>query len=259
MFVVITLLFALLTKVYSYANIINNRNISQGFPLVKTLFGKIFMTAKYWKSQKDSHFLKARRGDLQNMLDFLNANIGTVGKDQLMDLIATYAGFMGAGKKGPPFSQFMRDLGYYLGGLGPNSTPEVLQERKQFFSQLQLHLRERVEETIKAVNSDKPLHICNIERKIVVDPSLDRFVEEPLFEKMQSQDALGHETRKIDIAFADLLRDLDLRPSRFRICLKCRGVFYQPTLREKNYCSLRCAGAVRQARYEKRKREEVST
>ena len=215
------------------------------------------MKRNYWKSQKDPNLLKARRKDLEKMLDFLNADIRAIEKDQFVDLIATYASFMGGGKKGPPFSQFMRDLGYYLGGLGPNSAPEVLQERKQFFSELQSYLCARIEETIRAMNSGETLHLCNIQRRVVVKPSLDRFLEEPLVEEIRSQDPLEDEKRKIDIAFANIIRDLDLLPSRLRICLRCRGVFYQPTSRGKRYCSLWCADAVRQARYKKRKREKA--
>jgi len=92
---------------------------------------------------------------------------------------------------------------------------------------------------------------------VVVEPSLDRFVEEPLVEEIRHQNALEDEKRKIDIVFINIVGDLDLKPSRFRICLKCRAVFYQPTSRGKNFCSERCADAVRQARYKKRKREEA--
>jgi hypothetical protein len=232
-------------------------NVPQDFPLVNALFGKIFMTVKYWKSQKNPHFLKVRRNNLEHMLDFLNANIGTMGKDQLMDLVETYTRFIGGGQQGPPFSQFMQDHGYYFGGLGPNSSVGVLKERSQFLAELQSHLREIIEASIRGVNSGETLYLCNIQRRVVVEPSLDRFIEEALVEKIQSQDALEDEKRKIDIVFANIIRDLDLKPSRFRICLKCRKVFYQPTSRGKNFCSARCAGAVRQARYEKRKREKA--
>ena len=194
---------------------------------------------------------------MEKMLDFLNADIRAMGEDQLMDLVETYTRFMGAGKKGPPFSQFMRDLGYYLGDLGPNSSPEVLQERKQFFSELQFYLHARVEETIRAMNSGETIHLFNIQRRVVVEPSRDRFVEEPLVEEIQSQDALEDEKRKIDVAFANIMGDLDLRPSRFRICLRCGGVFVQPTSRGKRYCSLRCADAIRQRRFKERRSKEA--
>ena len=65
---------------------------------------------------------------------------------------------------------------------------------------------------------------------------------------------LEEEKRELDIRFAAFIRDLDLKPARFRKCMKCRKIFYQPTSRGKNYCSPRCAGAVRQLRYIKRKR-----
>jgi hypothetical protein len=218
------------------------------------------MNRKYWKSQKDPRFLKNRRKDLEKMLDFLNADIRSGEKDQLVNLVATYASFMGEWQRESPFFQFMRDLGYYLGDLVPDSPPEVLQERKEFFAELQLHLRARVEETVRAMKSGETLHLFNIQRRVMVEPSRDRFVEEPLVEEIRYQDALEDEKRKIDIAFANIVRDLDLRPSRLRICLRCRGVFYQPTNRGKHYCSLRCADAVRQGRYKKRKREaKVST
>jgi len=71
---------------------------------------------------------------------------------------------------------------------------------------------------------------------------------------MGESDTLEREKTRLDTLLADLLKDLNLIPSRFRICRRCGNIFYQPTGRAKHYCSERCAGAVRQARFVEKQR-----
>ena len=60
----------------------------------------------------------------------------------------------------------------------------------------------------------------------------------------------------LDARLTELVVSLDLKPSRFRKCGECGSYFYQPTTREKNYCSPRCAAKVRKRRFIDRKKEK---
>lgn len=64
------------------------------------------------------------------------------------------------------------------------------------------------------------------------------------------------EIEKIKVKFLELIFSLNLTPKRFKRCSKCLKYFYQPTARDTEYCSKECSGVVRQARYDKKKREE---
>ncbi len=57
-------------------------------------------------------------------------------------------------------------------------------------------------------------------------------------------------------ATIDFLRSYDLL--QFHKCAKkeCQKFFYQRTKRQKNYCSLRCAGTVRQRRFQEDKKKQ---
>jgi uncharacterized OB-fold protein len=55
------------------------------------------------------------------------------------------------------------------------------------------------------------------------------------------------EKRRVNLRLVDLIWNLDLKPGRFRKCLKCGKYFYQPASRERNYCSTK-GGEKRESR-----------
>jgi len=81
----------------------------------------------------------------------------------------------------------------------------------------------------------------------------DRFVESFTAHVSPEKNLQENAKTLLDLWLVDLIRELGLQPSRFSTCAKCGKFFYQPTSRAKIFCSKQCAGAVRQARYEKRK------
>ena len=212
----------------------------------------------YWRSDKDAGLIKQRRSDLGNMFTFLNARIEAMGDDSFFDLLGAYTSFMWQYRAKGNIQWYMEEYGRYAGDIGAGTPPEVIQERKIFFGKLQAHLRLRIESIIRAVESGKTDTLLVIEGPltILVQAFEDRFVE--LFDHKGPSGSLDLEAEKhkLDIRLVALIRDLDLKPHRFRICQRCKNFFYQPTGREKNYCSARCSANARQEKYIERKKEE---
>lgn len=201
------------------------------------------MSSKYFKSFGFSKTHENQPEDLQSLFDFTATDLGA------------------AGKKIP------REI---LEKMGANALRSRLVdgEEKKFFQSLQDHIRGRIEKIIgvsKGFWKDELLSVdirgsltigINPRGAAGVDPDTDCFVEEftPYI-----NDGVDRETTAkllLDFWLVNLIRDLGLQPSRFSRCDRCGKFFYQATSRKRNYCSKQCAGAVRQARYERRKRQE---
>ena len=212
---------------------------------------------EYWKSNKNQKSFAEHQRRLQSFFGFLNAEITRLGEDEYMDLVSHYVDFVFVEGQGSRFIQLTELQKKYTQDFGTDSSPEILSRMKSFFSMIQSHLRARVEAIIYAVEWGKTNLLLEIEgiRKVIVQPSTDSITEE--FSDTHGKPGVGldleHEKRLADIRFADLTRDLDLIPSRFRSCSRCGNLFYQPTSRAKHFCSTSCARAIARAKYEERK------
>jgi hypothetical protein len=90
--------------------------------------------------------------------------------------------------------------------------------------------------------------------ELTTEPLKDRFGHYFSIRWTKSSSIHSRLKKVIDLRISELIRDLDLKPTRFRRCERCRSYFYQPTAKDRNFCSLRCAGTVRQARFLKKRR-----
>jgi hypothetical protein len=94
--------------------------------------------------------------------------------------------------------------------------------------------------------------------EFTVDAKTKRFYERFRFRKIKPGNELKALKRMIDKAIIDIIRDLDFKPNRFHQCPRCGNFFYQPTEKEKSYCSIRCGDAVRLQQFRKLKKNNIS-
>jgi hypothetical protein len=201
------------------------------------------MPGKYWKTRKEMKVIKRRREELDFIFSFARANFSSMAVPESQELRERLEGFLLE-------ASFPKDLSAdYLKGL-------------------QTHVRERIQAIVDqssgwAWRGLELWHVptslslrMNPEKAVMGvpdDDALDRFILK-LAPQVEPSPSLDYGKAFLDVSLAELIGDLNLQPSRFRVCSKCRNFFYQPTKRAKNFCSPQCAGAARQARYEKRKR-----
>jgi len=119
---------------------------------------------------------------------------------------------------------------------------------------MQRHLRERLQKIIEQANGPAEITLWELKGtvKFCVNPLTSQFFEIFIAETGDKDDPAQFIASLADFQIVQLIKDLGLHLRRFRVCEKCGAFFYQPTSREKKYCSVNCAGAARQARFRNR-------
>jgi hypothetical protein len=206
---------------------------------------------KYWKSTKPSSLREKQRGHLRLLLAFANLELQPDKKDNLNDrAISDFIRFVVSGDVGS----------HRFSPLVDKSEIERLKKLEtaagdpEAIGIIQHHLRNRIFKIMEYMVSypvRMPLWEMKGAVRLIINPG-NHFTEEFTLQVDDFDNVNKQLTDLIDLRLAELIRDLDLHPKRFRECLKCGRLFYQPTSREKNYCSVKCAGAVRQARFQKK-------
>jgi hypothetical protein len=199
------------------------------------------MPSKYWKAREEEKLLQRRREELDWILSFAKADFSSMDTPESQGLRKSLEGFL-VGASFP-------------GGISAD-----------YLRKLQAHVRERMQTIVNSsldywgnldlwqITTSLSLRM-NPEKAVMGVPKeeWDRFILK-LTPQVEPGLSLDYGKALFDLWLTELITDLDLQPSRLRVCSKCQSYFYQPTKREKNYCSPQCAGAARQARYEERKR-----
>jgi hypothetical protein len=217
------------------------------------------MARNYLKSNRNQNFSKEDQVSLRAFFDFLNANIKLTGEPEFMGLALNYVNFIFAETERPRLIEMTELLRRYSADFGTGSSPEALERMKRFFENLQSHLRGYVEAIMEAVERGEPRIVFEIQgkREVFVDPSKGLFVED--FSLPEPGEHLDLETERqlAETRLFDIIKSLGLRADRFRKCsrARCGKFFYQPSAREKRFCSTRCVKAVVQAEYVKRKQD----
>ena len=197
------------------------------------------MHRKSWKSRLDPKIMKLRREQLDSLLALANGDF-TTGRD-LESGIAAYSRAIGVSA--------IKTVNYL-----------------ELITAVEKHIASRIEVIIDACQSLWSQHLWKMDGYLsltvipkdspTAGPERDIFSEEFSLKESVAGGFLEQEKARLDLAFLEVIRDLDLRPSRFRKCPACRRYFYRPTSKEKNFCSPRCAGTMRQRRYIKRIHEQ---
>jgi len=192
--------------------------------------------------------------DLELLLEFTNSNPMAMQPHELAGLAHLYSSFMADSKIG---SNFLDTSEFYLKcteGLSPKPSPEKLKEKQQFFGQVIEHARHLLADIIDGVLNEKEFDVLNhvpVGLKLKV---INGKIQSWYFLSGKGPDqglSVKHENDKIDVLLLNIINGLGSDIMRIRRCMKikCETFFWQPTKRKKNYCSQKCAGAVRQRKF----------
>ncbi len=210
---------------------------------------------------------KVAEPSVEYFLEFVNKDIPSLAESDFMALIHTYTRFLCQYEAKYPFIRFREKHELYAGDILERRSPEAWLERKPFFVDLQAHLASKLQAIIKAGASDysetlEALIEIRGTRKVSLDTVTDSFVQALYPEGVQRGPKLDLDREKLlaDLVFSDMVIELQLKPSRFRKCLRprCGKFFYQPTGVKKKYCDKACSNAERQYRHSK-KQEKTQT
>jgi hypothetical protein len=192
----------------------------------------------HWTSKKHRSVVSERREQLNLFFQFANADLAAHESDELKS--QTY-GFLESMKAGRP--------AIYSSTLSAG--------KGELMQKLQKHLRVRLKKIADyAIGlAEMPLWTVSGSLEFTLDPIRNRFHERFHFRKIKPGNELKALKRIVDLALIEITRDLDFKPKRFRQCPRCGSFYYQPTEKEKTYCSIRCGDAVRLQKFRKEKRK----
>jgi len=192
--------------------------------------------------------MRERKKELEALLDFSNAEIGSMEASEITTLAYNCRLF----EADSSWQSFV------FRSATREPDPQDLAMRKRSLLELQSHLRERLEKILEATKTSHDTPILEITAPIVFTAySLkDRFLLNVKGGAMGEADPQEKEKSKLDLRLVDLVRILGLTPGRFRKCQRrdCDRIFYQSSLKGRVYCSPRCAGAQRQEEFQKKKK-----
>lgn len=199
---------------------------------------------------------KTKKQILETFFDFVNADIKSLTEKDFIGLILSYSRFLTHNKVRHDFLTFREKYDCYMDKLLEMSLPETLAERKEFFVELQSHIRSKLQTIIDSVDSDTPkVKVLLVEmkgkRNVYVDPIRDELIDGFFPQEFKSENGLDLNEEKVlaDLVFFDFLQDYKLKPKRFGKCLRCKNIFYRTTEKERKYCTKRCSSAARQAKH----------
>ena len=194
---------------------------------------------KYWTSKKQNSVVSERREQLDLLFQFANAELKENRNDQ--------------------FVRQIHDLLNSIMREHQESCPDLLSaENDELINGLQKHLCARLKKVIHNTKLlwEMPLWKIGGSIELTVDAKTNRFYEKFRLRKIKPGNELKALKRIVDLAIIEIIRDLDFKPNRFRQCPRCGSFFYQPTEKEKAYCSIRCGDAVRLQKFRKERRKK---
>jgi hypothetical protein len=192
----------------------------------------------YWTSKKQKSVVSERREQLDLLFEFANADLKEKKNDQLKRQICDLLNSIMTGH--------------------PETCPDLSGAKNDaLIIGLQRHLCARLKKIIYNTKLlvEMPLWTISGSLEFTVEADTNRFYERFRFRKLKPGKELKALKRMIDKALIDIIRDLDFKPNRFRQCARCGKFFYQPTEKEKSYCSIRCGDAVRLQKFRKERRK----
>jgi len=193
---------------------------------------------RYWTSKKQKAVVSERRKQLNLLFQFANTEFKEDRNDQLVRQI--------------------HDLLKSILTGHQEGCPDLLgAENEELVNGLQKHLCARLKKVIHNTKLlwEMPLWKIGGSIEFTMDSKTKRFYERFRLRRMTGGNDLKALKRIIDLALIEIIRDLDFKPNRFRQCPRCGSFFYQPTEKEKAYCSIRCGDAVRLQKFRKERRK----
>jgi len=211
---------------------------------------------KYKKSHKHPEIIEERKYELEELIKLANSDPRPMKVEELLELSFNYAKLLY--DKALDIVLFDISELYLLcaDGLTHESPPSLVDEKRQFFIQIQSHIRVRLENIFTTLKSGKVDTLIEVDGPVKIDA---QYYENNIFYNFilveprpfrTKELNLEHEKKKVDEKFINIINDLDVWLDHIKKCLQCGNFFFQRTAREKKYCSPRCAGKVRQERYQ---------
>lgn len=200
--------------------------------------------AKYWSTKKSKAAVGELQAELKLLFDFANADL-TQAKKQVLQL------------KERILSHFCRHSALHPDNLNWRPAEEKNEEVVQV---MQEHLCSRLRllvEQEKMLWDDLPLWTISGSRELRMNPSLKKSFHEhfQLPEVKPGNEILAWKSI-VDLMLIEIIRGLEIIPSRFGQCHRCKCYFCSPTDKERIYCSTKCGNAVRQEKYLAKRRDE---
>jgi len=195
----------------------------------------------HWTSKKHRSVVSERREQLDLLFQFANAKSKENENDQLVRQIHDFLKSVVTGHQ--------------------ESCPDLLgAENDEWANGLQKHLCARFNKIIHNTKLlwEMPLWKIGGSIEFTIDAKTKRFYERFRLRKIKPGNELKALKRIVDLALIEIIRDLDFKPNRFRQCPRCGSFFYQPTEKDKIYCSIRCGDAVRLQKFRKERRKVQS-
>ena len=121
---------------------------------------------------------------------------------------------------------------------------------------LQRHLRSRFRKVVKnsMMLGSMPLWRISGSVSLELDPIRNCFQEQFKLRRVKKGNEVKALKKVVDQWLIEIIRDLNFKPRRFGRCHLCGGFFFQPTIKEKRFCSERCGNTARQQKYRKERR-----
>jgi len=210
------------------------------------LKGKQTMTDKMIKDEYTN--------DLQSLLQFINFDLMSMEPHEIVGVAHLYSSFMADKDFDSNFLDFSEHYFKCIKGLIQNPTPQILKERLQFFSEIRMYAEDIVQSIVKGVDNEQEFEIqCNAPMRAhlkVINGKIESFYSLAAIAPEHGL-SLQHEKDKMDVMLLNIINSLGSDLMKIKQCKKndCNAFFWQPTKRPKNYCSQRCAGAVRQRKF----------
>ena len=161
------------------------------------------------------------KAPLENLFEFVNKEIKPLPESDFMGLLYTYTSFVCHYESKYLLLKFKEKNEEYTDGLLP-VTREKLSERKEFFIELQSHLRSRLQKIIKTTKSktaEDPRLFIEMKgtRKVLVDTNDDSFLDWfwPGVVKSNGGLDLKKEKALADHIFSEVILEGNLTPSPF--------------------------------------------
>ena len=191
----------------------------------------------YWTSKKSKSVVEQRRKELDLLLEYANADLTQTKDSRLRSRIADQV---------CQHPALHRDNYKWMSGGAAEAIIDPLQQ----------HLRSRLSSIIEHSDQLWEMPILRVSGTVefAVDAVSGRFKEHFQLRKVRPGNEIKAYAKIIDLWLMEIIRDLELSPTRFGKCPRCESFFYRPTIKQKIYCSTRCADAARQAKYRQGRR-----
>ena len=197
-----------------------------------------------WTSRRNPKLERELRVHLGNVIGFANLGVSQLGSSRLEEHLESH-----------PDS--IRDFVVFLKASDSTCWESWISVSNiKDATLLHAHLCKRIDEIITKTGLIVAITLWRLSgvMELTTEPLKGRFGQYFSIRWTKSGSVLSRLKKVIDLRVGELIRDLDLKPTRFRRCERCRSYFYQPTAKDRNFCSLRCAGTARQARFIKKRR-----